>query len=157
MIPSAADAQDVGHQLLGLRRVHAGGRLVEEQQARARGERARDLEPPPVGVGQRGGGLRGARREAVAKEAEQLERLRSSPALLGARPGVPTTMLASPLRVRQCMPTSTFSSTVIWLKQRWFWKVRAIPSAVIRCGGSRVRSCWPSANRIGRRSRDAGR
>ena len=35
-----------------LGRVHAGGRLVEQQDARARGQRAGDLDPAAVGVGQ---------------------------------------------------------------------------------------------------------
>src|SRR6266480_4686277 len=35
-----------------LRRVHAGGRLVEREQLRLGGERARDLEAPLVAVGQ---------------------------------------------------------------------------------------------------------
>jgi hypothetical protein len=48
-----AQAPDqLGH-LVRLRRVHAGGRLVEEQQARVGGRRAGDLEPAPVGVRER--------------------------------------------------------------------------------------------------------
>ena len=42
------------------------------------------------------------------------------------------------------MPTSTFSSAVISLKSRMFWKVRPIPSAVIAWGGLPVMS-WPSS------------
>ena len=67
-------------------------------------------------------------------------------------------MLASPLRVRQCMPTSTFSSTLIWLKQRWFWKVRAMPErgdAVRRQPGQLVLSVGEQDPT--RRSPDAGR
>ena len=36
----------------GLLRVHAGGRLVEQQQLRLAGQRARNLQPPLVAVGQ---------------------------------------------------------------------------------------------------------
>ena len=38
--------------------------------------------------------------------------------------------------VRQCRATMTFSMAVIFGKSRIFWKVRAIPSAAIWCGGS---------------------
>ena len=54
-------------------------------------------------------------------------------------------MRASPARVRQYMLTSTFSSTVIWLNSRWFWKVRATPSTVMRWGGNRVSSKRPDS------------
>ena len=40
-----------------------------------------------------------------------------------------------PLCSRQCIPTSTFSSAVIWWNSRMFWNVRPMPSAVIACGG----------------------
>ena len=40
-----------------------------------------------------------------------------------------------PPRMRQCIPTSTFSSAVMCWKSRMFWKVRPMPSAVIACGG----------------------
>ena len=38
------------------------------------------------------------------------------------------------------MPTSTFSSAVMFLKSRMFWKVRPIPCWVNACGGFPVRS-----------------
>ena len=137
------DAHDVAHQLAGLGRVHAGGRLVEEQEARLGRERAGDLEPPAVGVGQRDGGLVGPRQQPLAEERQQLHRLLSHPPLLGACGGQREEDAGEPARVRQCMPTSTFSSTVIWLNRRWFWKVRASPSAVMACGGRPVSSCLP--------------
>ena len=46
------EAPDLVGQLQRLGRVHAGGRLVEQQQLRPRGERAGDLDAAPVGVGQ---------------------------------------------------------------------------------------------------------
>ncbi len=40
----------------------------------------------------------------------------------------------APVWSRECIPTSTFSSTVMLPKRRMFWKVRAIPRAVIWWG-----------------------
>ena len=37
--------------------------------------------------------------------------------------------------MRQCMPTSTFSSAVICSNRRMFWNVRPTPSSVIAWGG----------------------
>ncbi len=51
-----------------------------------------------------------------------------------------------PLCSRQCMPTSTFSTAVIWANSRMFWNVRPMPSAVIAWGG-RSTTSTPS-NRI---------
>ena len=48
-----------------------------------------------------------------------------------------------PLERRQCMPTRTFSSAVIWANRRMFWNVRPMPSSVIACGG-RLLTSTPS-------------
>ena len=40
----------------------------------------------------------------------------------------------APVLSRECIPTRTFSRTVMLPKRRMFWKVRAIPRAVIWCG-----------------------
>ena len=37
-------------------------------------------------------------------------------------------------RVRMCVPASTFSSTVMRVKRRMFWKVRVIPQRATSCG-----------------------
>ena len=42
--------------------------------------------------------------------------------------------------MRVCMPTSTFSSAVMFWKRRMFWNVRPMPRAVIACGGFPVTS-----------------
>ena len=128
------DAQDVGHQLAGFRGVHAGGRLVEQQEPRLGRQSARDLEAPAIGIGQRIGEPVGARQQALAEEGEQLLGLVDRLAFSARADGRPRTMPAMPARDRQCRPTSTFSSTVIWLNRRWFWKVRAMPSAVMAWG-----------------------
>ena len=41
---------------------------------------------------------------------------------------------------RTCMPTSTFSSAVMFWNSRMFWKVRPMPRCVNVCGGFPVRS-----------------
>src|SRR5581483_11139447 len=50
-----AQAPDLVGEFQRLGGVHAGGRLIEQQQQRLGDERAGDLEPAGVGVGQRGG------------------------------------------------------------------------------------------------------
>src|SRR5437868_79021 len=42
---------------------------------------------------------------------------------------------------RTCMPTSTFSSAVMFWKRRIFWNVRPMPRCVNACGGFPVMSC----------------
>ena len=37
--------------------------------------------------------------------------------------------------MRECMPTSTFSSAVMFWKRRMFWNVRPTPRSVTACGG----------------------
>ena len=59
----------------GLGRVHAGGRLVEQQQAGSQRERARDLQAPAVGVGEAERGIVGARNEALAEQRQDLHGL----------------------------------------------------------------------------------
>ncbi len=46
---------DLRQHAIALARAHAGGRLVEQQQARPGGERERDLEEPPVAVREHSG------------------------------------------------------------------------------------------------------
>ena len=43
--------------------------------------------------------------------------------------------------VRECMPTRTFSSAVMYSNSRMFWNVRPTPSFVIAWGGWPVTSC----------------
>ena len=93
-----------------LLRVHPGRRLVEQQQLRLGGERAGDLEPALVAVGEVVGVLAlEARRHAAVGEqlAGALARLRLL-APLERRAGRRCRTRRS--RRRQCIPTSTFSS-----------------------------------------------
>ena len=129
-----------------LLRVHAGGRLVEQQQLRLGRQRTRDLQPALVAVGEVLGELVVDRpRPAVA---QQLARLLVGLALLAADRGVPKIEPRIPPFRRECMPTSTFSSAVICGNRRMFWNVRPMPSFVIACGGLPVTSApsnksWP--------------
>ena len=118
----------------GLLRVHAGRRLVEQQQLRVGRERARDLEPALVAVREVPGAVLVAARQPAVDE--QLARALAGLRLLPPAPcGVRRIEPRIPPCSRQCMPTSTFSSAVICAKRRMFWNVRPIPSAVIACGG----------------------
>src|SRR5439155_22772465 len=70
------------HEGDGLLRVHARGRLVEEQELRFRRERASDLEPPLVAVGEALGEL--LVDAPQPRETQQLERLVTRLAFLPA-------------------------------------------------------------------------
>ena len=99
-----SDLLDQLHQLAFFLWRGAGGRLVEEQQARVAGERAGDLQPPLVAIGQIAGVA--VRMLLDADEPQQLHRLVGDPGLLlslapGFEQGVPdfrvhSRMLADP-------------------------------------------------------------
>ena len=80
-----ADALQQLAQLGGLLRVEAGGRLVQQQQARLRGQRACQLHPSLQAVGQAAGGLVRALGQTHALQQRQrlLTRLRLLPARRG--------------------------------------------------------------------------
>ena len=114
-----------------LLRVHAGGRLVEQQQLGLGRQRARDLELALLAVGQ-------VLRELVAlgPETDELEPLVGDVERL--------LLLALELRrakhraqgrrpVRVCRPTMTFSSAVMFWNRRMFWNVREMPMRAIMC------------------------
>ena len=61
------EGRDQRLHLVGLGRVHAGGRLVEQQQLGPQRERAGDLEAPTIGVGKAVGGVIEARRQPIAE------------------------------------------------------------------------------------------
>ena len=66
--PSAPDGFDHFQHMLGLRRAKAGKRLVEQQQARPGGERARDLHQAQLHGGERRGEPRFAAGEAHPRD-----------------------------------------------------------------------------------------
>src|SRR5437899_3830871 len=64
-----AHALDLRADCVGLRFVHPRGRLVEQEEARARGQRASDLEPPLVAVRERAGfAIRNVRDAELAEQ-----------------------------------------------------------------------------------------
>ena len=65
----AVELLDDGGERVGLVRIEAGGRLVEQQQARLGGERARDFEQALLAVGQQLGVLLGLARRGRRKRA----------------------------------------------------------------------------------------
>ena len=89
--PWPVEALDLVGQLQCLGRVHAGRRLVEQQQLRLRGERPRDLGAPPVGVGEAGGEVVGARQQPVAEQRQDLDaHARAPPPPRGGSPAAAT-------------------------------------------------------------------
>ena len=81
-----AQAADQLGDLMGLVGVHPRGRLVEQQQPRARRHRAGDLQAPAVGVGEDVGGLvEAVALQALAEEAEHVLGARIDLALLAPR------------------------------------------------------------------------
>ena len=124
----------------GLLRVHPRGRLVEEQELGVGGERACDLKPALVAVGEVG------RHDvehvaAQADVAQQLARLLGRLALLApdARSADDGAEEAA-LHPRACWPTGTFSTAVIVANSRMFWNVRETPREVMMSGRFAVMS-----------------
>ena len=82
-----ADAADAVHEVLPLGRVHAGGGLVEQQQARLGGQGAGDLDQPLLPVGQAGG--RRVRRAVQTDEPQRIHGAQPGRLLLAALAGQP--------------------------------------------------------------------
>ena len=132
-VPLVADAVDERDEVVGLLRVHAGRRLVEQQQLRAQGQRAGHLEPALVAV-------REVLRELVGSRRRTPQNSISSRAVSRAScssrrwPGVPRMVCQRPPLRCGCIATITFSAAVMVPNRRMFWNVRAMPSAAIWCG-----------------------
>ena len=120
------------HQVGRLARVHPGGRLVEQQELRVGGQRAGDLEPALVAVGEVLGQF-----VVLAGEPDEREQLAAFAASRSSR-GAPSRARE---RVPPCrvMPTRTFSSTVMAWNRRMFWNVRAMPTGAMTSGVRRAR------------------
>ena len=73
VMPSARISVEQLHEACGLDRVHAGHRLVEQQELRPRRQRHRHLQQPQLAVGQRGGDL--GRSRLQPDEAQDLDHL----------------------------------------------------------------------------------
>ncbi len=117
-------------------RVHPGGRLVEQEDARVRRRRARDLEPAPVRVRERVRRLVPAvAHQPLAEEAELLLGERVDLALLAPRRGRAQDRLRT--RAPCVWPYAaaiTFSFTVMFRNSRSVWNVRAMPRRRDLCG-----------------------
>ena len=132
-MPSRADVARAASKRRRLGRVHAGRGLVEREQLRLGGQRARDLEPALVAVRQVLREVVGAPRDADV--VEQLVRAlldRASPrrACGASRRIAPNT----PACVRTWRPIITFSSAERLANRRMFWNVRAMPRAATSFG-----------------------
>ena len=103
------------------------------------GQRAHDLQPALVAVGQRGRRQRGAFRQA--EQPQLLEGLLppGAPRCGGSAARTAAWRPGCSGREAACAET-TFSSTVMLGNRRMFWKVRPMPSVAIRSGGRRVMS-----------------
>ena len=155
--PARLERRDQRLHLRGLGRVHAGGRLVEQQQPRPQRERAGDLDAAAVGVGEAVGGMVEARRQPVAEQREDLARLgserrlpradrrRANSASASSASGPTAANRGRTARSRVWAPISTLSSTLRLAKTRPCWKVRARPSAAIASGAQAL-------DRAGRRT-----
>ena len=75
-----ADLRELGHEARRFHRIHAGNRLVQQQQLRLRGERDRDFEQALLAVGQRAAQI--ARARAEPDERKDLARLNLQPLFL---------------------------------------------------------------------------
>ena len=133
--------------------VHARRRLVEQQQLRLAGQRARDLQPPLVAVGQVAGQL-----VLAAPQADVVEPawrpspatclLRAAGAASGARRRRAMRAAAS-----ACRPARS-RCAVMLANRRMFWKVRPMPASTMSFGRALLK--MPSAGSGGGRTRPAG-
>ena len=114
--------------------VQSRGRLVEQQEIRAPGQRARELDALERAEGQAGGRMAGHRVQPEVRD--QLLGAGSGPAPpRPARPGDGGRSPGSRPRDRQCAPTMTFCRTERVGNRARFWNVRPMPSAEIRWAG----------------------
>ena len=111
-------------ELLDLLVAEPARRLVQQQQPRPRGERARDLDP-----------LLRAERQLARRRLGQVREARRIRASRRARWPPPRSTF------RLCVPTRTFSATVIVEKSSTFWNVRAMPRWTTRYVGVREQDC----------------
>ena len=150
-MPEPADER---RQLLGLARVHAGGRLVEQQQRRLR---CRAPGRPRAGAGRRtAGSSRGRRRGPSARRARGSSAARSRASASSRRSrGVESIASTSCALSWVCIPTSTFSSAVMFWNRRMFWNVRPRPACdhVVGPGAPEDAEAGPSRSLVPRRPR----
>ncbi len=127
------DVEDEAAHVLLLLDVHAGHRLVEQQQRRLGRERARELDALLQSVRQAAD-----RRLADVLDLEEVDHLLDAARDARApRDATRPTWIASSRklpRIRVLRPVMMLSSTLMPLNSAMFWNVRAIPSRAARCG-----------------------
>ena len=128
------DAQDEARQILALLAVQAGGGLVEQQHAPARA--------PAPGRSRRASACRTAGSPPARGGSARARRTRGSPRRprdarppAGARRAGTASRQAGWCAMRAWRPVSRLSSTLICGNSSPCWKVRAMPSRAIACGG----------------------
>ena len=129
--PRSRIRADELRELRRLAHVEAGGRLVEEEELRLGGERARQLDRALLAVGE-ARRPRGRRARATPRNVERVAgaRARSRAPRARSRAGGASRRRTRPGSARGA-PTITFSSAVICANSRICWKVRETPSAAI--------------------------
>ncbi len=138
IVTSRGSCCDRLEQLAALAGGHAGGRLVEQQHARARRERQRDLDQALLAVGEVAACARSRRRPAC-RRASSSRRLVDRLAMRADRlPPAPPRC-----RCRSHTASVTDSSTVMSANRRLIWNVRARPRLTRWCCGSEVTSSPP--------------
>ena len=120
-------------QVLALARVHAGRRLVEQEQPGLRRKSPGDLHQALLSVGKAGGRQHGLVLAARPEPGHPwpASRERFSSRLCDGKPRPPD---QKPDFSCRWQPTSTFSSTLMFTKMRRFWKVRAMPRRAASAG-----------------------
>ena len=130
--PSSRSLRSSVAERLLLLAAQAGGRLVEHEQHRVGGERARDLEHALGAERQAAGQL--VRAVAEADAVELALRLGEDLGFLGAVEPQAGAQHAG-ARARRSAPSATLSSRLICGRSLTCWKVRAMPRrATSRCG-----------------------
>ena len=156
VMPSRGQLADQRVDLARLGLVQAGGRLVEQQQLRLGGQRARDLQPLERAVGHRVGRRVDRSAPRPTRRISARARRRGTRARRARSAGRRSSAGSSAQRSRRWRPVITFSSALMLKNTCRFWNVRPMPAAAQRCGGWPVRSRPPSADAAGVGRVDAG-
>ena len=152
----ATDVVEQPLQRLRLGRVHAGGGLVEREQLGLGRERAGDLEPPLVAVGEMLGEIVGALGDADVLEQLVGRASRSPP----PRPACPRRARSrrrhAGLRAHVAADHHVLQRRQVLRTGRMFWNVRAMPRSATSLGFSRSSGSPSKVNVAAVRLIDAG-
>ena len=137
----------------GLRRVHAGRRLVEQQQPGLAGERPGDLEAALIAVGQVARQTRRRDRAARRRPATRAPARAASASSRLWRREAEGGVDQRGVQPRCACPTSTFSMAVMFANRRMFWNVRPMPRRTMSLG----RALRKTPRRVSRWTYQGGR